>query len=164
MNENIERNRRRLLGLCSAGRIMGLALIVMPVLTVGWAVFIDHAIGAQGHGRNIVALRSICEYLFFGLLVLGIAQFIRLLIEKDCQPGWILRHGHLLLCFFAVCRPLTKVAMLYFVMGLPNVPGLGWGQAIMMVSSICVEMLILLGMAAALRLALPIIAESKTLA
>jgi len=103
---------------------------------------------------------------FPGIVVLGLAQFVRYLCENNYEPGWILRHGDKVLYLYAAVLIIGHVAWSfiqftvyrnfsmhdlrvgYLLAGL--LPSLAWA-------------VILVGMGQVLRRMLPMIEESKTL-
>ena len=175
MTESTERSRRLLQKLCGAGRIMGWALLALAA--VGFGILVWNLEGMLGLGRRIV-IREVMDitfdYLFTGVVALCVVQFIRYLVEKESQPGWFLRKGHLILCILALCllargalEAYPKLAVLHE--HLPErLSSIDSFFALALVILIGVlpsltKALVLIGMGLAMRLSLPVIAESKTL-
>jgi hypothetical protein len=109
----------------------------------------------------------------FGLLLLGTAQFIRYISEKQYQPGWLLRHGDKLLYLYAFFQIINAVVgfaeFTIFIMSRTN-HHFSFAEAcqtlfiwsFIILTSIA-AILILVGLAQVLRRIMPVIEESKTL-
>lgn len=99
-----------------------------------------------------------------GLLVLGMSQLIRYLLETDRKGGWILRNADkllyvytaILICFY--CERAVNEVILHF-----NEPHDFPLRLIILVIFILVKLLVLVGVAEMLRRLLPMIDESRTL-
>ncbi len=99
-----------------------------------------------------------------GLLVLGMAQLIRYLLETDRKPGWILRNADkllytytaILICFY--CERAVNEVVVHF-----NEPYDFPLRLIFLAVFITVKLLVLVGIAEMLRRLLPMIDESRTL-
>ena len=160
MNEFIEKNRRLLKFYCVAARIIGWMLLI----TAGtWTVSI-----LSGYSRSsmpFITSTTIFIRVLVGLVVLGVAQFIRYLFDREYQAGWILRHGEKILYLYAALR-VIRIAFLFFVdakrMG-DSIYYSPWGFLVLNGLPVVAGALILVGLAQILRRVMPIIEESKSL-
>jgi hypothetical protein len=98
-----------------------------------------------------------------GILVLGIAQFIRFVIDNDYQPGWILKHIEPLLYTYAVLVGLYAIVITAFAF--PH-----WHQWAEIVIRIVAaglwslgKIMLLIGTALVIKRIMPVIEEAKTL-
>ena len=94
MNAFIEQNKRLLWIYCATAR------------TIGWLLLVVGSLGlivglVRGRPENIRPLDfEVMRWRQFlggcvlpGIVVIGLAQFVRHLCECEYKPGWILRHG-----------------------------------------------------------------------
>jgi hypothetical protein len=155
-------------------------MIAMGVFGVGTLVFAGHNIIALvGLRRFLVESVGAVDDLLTGLVVVGMVQFIRYVVEEDSEPRWLLRNGHIILCLLAFSLLLTS--------GLRSWPQ-GWNNLALVFACspeqmvpmdrrlgvafleftawlpVFTKVLCVLGIAVTLRTVLPIMAESKTLA
>ena len=90
MKEFIERNRKLLEFYCVAARIIGWALMLIPLALIALALLWNQLGGQTRLPPPEISLAHI-GYFMLGLIVLGIGQFIRHLFQTESKPGWILR-------------------------------------------------------------------------
>jgi len=160
MKKFLEENKGLLKFYCIAAQIIGWVLLI----TAGtWTVSI-----LSGYSRS--SMPSVMPIAIFirilvGLVVLGVAQFIRYLFETEYKPGWILRHGEKILYLYAALR-VIRIAFLFFLdakkMG-DSVYYSPWGFLVLNGLPVVAGALILVGLAQILRRVMPVIEESKTL-
>jgi len=179
MNEFIEKNRRLLKIYCVAARIIGWLILILGgigILTllveqwrVGWeqGVVIKGALG--------VFQRSWFPLMSYGLVALGVSQFIRYLFDRNYQQGWILRYADKILYVFALFAIWRAVGAIWiFISNYDNAarmylrldisPPYTWLLLVLPVLLLCsAKLLAIIGLAQALRRIMPIIEESKTL-
>ena len=160
MNEFIEKNRRLLNIYCVVARIIGWVLLI----TAGtWTV--STLSGYSSFSLPCVMPITIFIRILVGLVILGVAQFIRYLFETEYKPGWILRHGEKILYLYAALR-IIRITFLFFVdakrMGDPIYYS-PWGFLEANGLPVVASALILVGLAQILRRVMPIIEESKSL-
>ncbi len=100
-----------------------------------------------------------------GILVLGIAQFIRYLFESEYKPGHILRYGNKILYLYAFLL-MAGVVWQHLILSMMNI-GLNFtGRIPAMLASLVLtvpKVLILVGLAQVIKRIMPVIEESKTL-
>lgn len=171
-------NRQTLRRVCKLGQIAGWVVIAVGVLEVvdyAYAHLVAHVNAQATLYRSMMTASNILA----GLLVLTTAQFVRYVVEEDSQPRWFLRHGHVILGFFALhlfltgglygwlqMRPMCEM----FLTTSPEhmIPmGREIGVASAMLTCLLpplTKALCVVGAAVMLRTVLPIMAESKTLA
>ncbi|MGD2095444.1 MAG: hypothetical protein PVH77_10590 [Phycisphaerales bacterium] len=160
MNEFIEKNRRLLKSYCLTARIIGWVLLITAGI---WAV--STLSGHTSFSIPFVMPITIFIRILVGLVVLGVAQFIRYLFETEYKPGLILRHGEKILYLYAVLQ-VIRITFLFFVdakrMG-DSIYYSPWGFLVANWLPVVASALILVGLAQILRRMMPIIEESKTL-
>ncbi len=160
MNTFIENNKGLLKFYCVTARIIGWVLLI----TAGNQT-VSTLSGHSSFSIPFVMPITIFIHMLIGLVVLGVAQFIRYLFETEYKPGWILRHGEKVLYLYAVLR-VIRIVFLFFV----NARTMGdsiyyspWGFLVLNGLPVVASALILVGLAQILRRVMPIIEESKTL-
>ncbi|MBN2591766.1 MAG: hypothetical protein JXA96_18005 [Sedimentisphaerales bacterium] len=94
MNEFIQKNRSLLKFYHIAAKIIGWVLIgITPIYAFIW--FKSLSTGLE-ENYTFHLLQSIyiliVSFLCFGLIVLGVARFIKYLYSEDSRPGWTLRN------------------------------------------------------------------------
>jgi hypothetical protein len=160
MNEFIEKNKGLLKFYCVAARIIGWVLLITAATQT-----VSNLSGYSSFSIPFVMPITFFIRILIGLVVLGVAQFIRYLFETEYKPGWILRHGEKILYLYAVLR-VIRIVFLYFVdaktMG-DSIYYSPWGFLVSNVLPVVASALILVGLAQILRRVMPIIEESKTL-
>lgn len=161
MNEFIEKNRRLLQIYHLAAKIIGWVLIAMaPIFIVVQFLALK---GIDEHHSYLMLLPirdAILSYMFLGLIILGIARFIRYLYEEQSQPGWILRHTEKFLYLYAV---LVAVGFLIEFTKFSTYSSQATSYLLIQLIHIASKVLILVGLGHILRRILPVIEESKTL-
>ncbi len=160
MNEFIEKNRRLLKIYCISARIIGWVLLIT---TGTWTV--RALSGYSSFSIPFVMPITIFIHILVGLVVLGVAQFIRYLFETEYKPGSILRHGEKILYLYASLR-VTRITLLFFVDAKrmsDSIHYSPWGFVVTNGLPVVASALILVGLAQILRRVMPIIEESRTL-
>ena len=171
MNEIIEKNRRLLHFYCEALRTIGSVILILAFLG-GCAMTAMLLVTRIGYWQHLKAFEKSMIYwplgffriIFFGLGILGLAQFVRYLAERNYKPGWILRHGEI---FFYLYALLTILTVIWFYMNasIYRTPSIYtrvfW--ILVTVFPTTVRVLILVGLGQILRRLMPVIEESKTL-
>lgn len=170
MNELIEKNRRLLHFYCEILRTIGSLILILGLVSVCamttlvlFSKFGDwHA--PKGFEMIIAMPLGAFNIFFIGIGILGLAQFIRYLVERNYKPGRILRHGDMIFYLYAL---LTILNDIWVYMLAPNYhsPSLYVRVPVIFatVFSTVVKVLILVGLGQVLRRLLPVIEESKTL-
>jgi hypothetical protein len=174
MNEFIEKDKRLLHFYCKNLRSAGFLILILGSLSgcamialvlgskyVGWRV----AEPFEKFEKFLVYLpSSFLRITFLGIGILGLVQFIRYLVERDYKPGWILRHGDMILYLYAL---LTILSDVWVYMNAPSYNSPPFSAQVFVifatVFSAAVRVLILVGLGQVLRRILPVIEESKTL-
>jgi len=166
MNTLVEQNRPLLRICCMTARIYGWLL-----LSLGWSAVVGHSIALA---TRIGQWELFSDYVrslpwnvisgaIVGLLVLGIAQFIRFLIDSDYTPGWILRHMEPLLYTYAGLVGLYVMIITAF--SLPHWHQ--WDEIIIRIAAALIwstgNVLLLIGTALIIKRLMPVIEESRTL-
>ena len=170
MNELIEKNRRLLHFVCDALRSIGQVVLLLGVLSV-CAITTLVLLSKFGNWNALEGLKKFIivmplaalNIFFIGIGILGLAQFIRYLVEKDYKPGWILRHGEMFFYLYALLTILS-VVWVYTIAPSDLSPDMYSGvSVILVVISTAVRVLILVGLGQILRHLMPVIEESKSL-
>jgi len=168
MNEIIEKNRRLLHFYCETLRTIGSVILIL-VLVGGCAMATLALFSKFGYWHapksfNMMIARptSFFKGIFFWIGILGLAQFVKYLIERNYKPGWILRHGEIIFYLYALLTILNDV---WVYMTNYHSPSLYTRVPVILatVFSTAVKVLILVGLGQILRHLLPVIEESKTL-
>jgi len=193
MNEFIEKNRRLLKFYCIAARIIGWALLLLPVIILIWLLLtgtsrfgdflswpphiekrLFHRQAFSLTDGQVDLLSLVIKFVLPGLLMLGLAQLIRYLSEKNYRPGWTLRCGEGILYLYAVLiigqaiwnyvlGPGMKANM-YLVEGLrPGIYQVGLLTILASGLITAAKVVILIGLGQILARVMPVIEESKTL-
>ena len=156
MESSVERHGRLLDLYYLTAHVVGWVLLAaVPLVLLNFASwYVRHS--ADWKSLLQYLLSSVVDVLFIGLLVLGVAQFIRYLSEAQYQPGWILRNGDKILCAFAALIAIEAVIINWSA--IPYIGGRGFfelGTNIfeLVVSTLltAAKILVLVGLAHALR-------------
>jgi len=165
INEFVERNRRLLTIYCVAARIIGRVLLVVP----GIIIVVEALRGElSGDSRLLIPMMVrvvVLNFIFLGLLVLGVGQFIRYVFETQSRARWILRHGDKILYLYAALVVLGAVWQWVFTaMAVKStVCAMFFPFLVSWLLPATAKALILIGLGQVLRRVLPVIEESKTL-
>ncbi|MBA7484312.1 hypothetical protein ES707_19837 [subsurface metagenome] len=167
MNEFIEKNRRLLHFYYIAARTIGWLLLIIAVVVAVVKALSGFEADDLLRSLMIYGLyqQLAVSFVLLGLILLGLAQFVRYLYEKDYQPGWILRHGNKVLYLYAAVLIISPVSHYYFQMTvIPNFSAVSFLLYFLSVELPAVAMgLVFIGIARVLHRIVPIIEESKTL-
>jgi hypothetical protein len=182
METKAESNRQTLARICYWSRIAGWATILSGILRACVMAYSLNSSGVINGWRywNYVT-HAASDSIVLGLLVLGMVQLIRYVVEEGTEPKWLLRKGHLILSLFAlfflvlgilnvlpllgqlwtsILHPSAEQTLIHFA---KKTTYLVFGVFSSLLPPVA-KALCVLGMAALLRAVLPIVAESKTLA
>ena len=170
MNELIEKNRRLLRFCCDSLRSIGQVVLILGVLSV-CAITTLALLSKFGNWQAPKSFEMIFTMMplgafnifFIGIGILGLAQFIRYLVERDYKPGWILRHGEMFFYLYALLTILSVVWLYTIAPSDRSAYMYRGGAVILIVFSTAVKVLILVGLGQILRRLMPIIEESKSL-
>jgi hypothetical protein len=169
MNAFIEKTRGLLRFYSIATRIIGWVFLIVALVTVVvWLLsgFPEYSGRYQGYRIYSLCERVALNFALFGLVVLGLSQFIRYLYDNDCQPGWLLRHGDKVLYLYAAALIASSVLYFFFrtavLTDTLTVPLLFLHFLAGVVPAVA-KALIFAGLGQILRRIVPMIEESKTL-
>jgi hypothetical protein len=169
MNEFIEKNKNLLRFFCDALRSIGQIVLLLGLLGVCTVITLAIAskFGSWNAPKSLEMIKmvplSALNILFIGIGMIGLAQFIRYLIERDYKPGWILRHGEIFFYLYALLTILS-VVWVYVVAPFGRSQKMYSGISIVIVVfSTTVRVLILVGLGRILRYLMPVIEDSKSL-
>lgn len=167
MNTFIENNKPWLKFYCTTARIVGWAILILAGAGTIFQILVTNIL----YGRHAADFRHLfVKSVFYegvlpGILVLGIAQFIRYLFESEYKPGYILRYGDKILYLYAFLL-MAGVVWHHLILSMMNI-GLNFtGRIPAMLASMVLtvpKVLILVGLAQVVKRILPVIEESKTL-
>jgi len=168
MNAFIEKNRRLLKIYCVAARTIGWVLLIVAAVVAVVKLFsgfseVDDRF--RSYMLYLLCQQLTLSFVLLGLVLLGLAQFVRYLSENDYQPGWILRHGDKVLYLYAAALMIAPVLNYYFQMTV--IRNVSAGSLFLYFLSAVLPAfakgLIVVGMAQILKRIVPMIEESKTL-
>jgi hypothetical protein len=174
MKRFLEENKGLLKLYCTAARITGWALVCGgTVWFLLYALCILAVSDAAGKLRWPHTLKNaaystssfVFELLFPGLIVLIVAQLIEYIIANKNKHGWLLQYGEYVLYTYAALV-IGKVVLQYYLWhGIifegQGVRGLLFIQPL--VIPVAAKVLIIIGLAQALRRIMPVIEDWKTL-
>jgi hypothetical protein len=168
MNEFIEKNRALLHTYYVGARIIGWLLLIIALVTAAVKSF--SGFSDVNDQLRFYMIYSLCAqlalgFVLLGLILLGLAQFVRYLYESAYQHGLILRHGDKVLYLYALGLIVSPILHYYFQMkaiGYQGTDSLLLYSSAAMVPAIA-RALIFVGMAKVLKRMVPIVEESKTL-
>ncbi|MGB2806129.1 MAG: hypothetical protein WBC22_00175 [Sedimentisphaerales bacterium] len=165
MNTFIENNRPWLKLYCTTARIVGWGILI---LAGAGAIFQILAMNILFGDHTIPYRLSVVKSVLFdgvltGILVLGIAQFIRYLFESGYKPGYILRNGDKILYLYASLL-IAGGVWRHLIIGMMSI-GITRMLLPRLASMVLTvpKVLILVGLAQVVKRILPVIGESKTL-
>ena len=169
MNEFVEKNKSLLRSYCLITRIIGWLLLVIALVVAVVKSFsgfeVDDQLGFYMTYRLFQELAL--RYVLLGLILLGLAQFVRYLYESEYQLGLILRHGDKVLYLYAIALIVNPILDYFYRMKIigmtyANTDSLFLYLLIVLLPAIA-KALIFIGMAKVLKRMLPMVEESKTL-
>ena len=171
MNEFTEKNRRLLHFYCETLRTIGSVILILTLIGA-CAMTIFALLSKFGYWpatksfdvNMSTRLPSYLKGIFFWIGILGLAQFVRYLAERNYKPGWILRHGEMIFYLYAL---LTILHVGWVYMNPPNdhSASLYTGLLVIFITVFhtAVRVLILVGLGQILRHLMSVIEESKSL-
>lgn len=171
MNAFIEQNKRLLRVYCIAACIIGWALMLggglwFTSIVAGPSAPITKVTSERGQIEVILYSASafIFDFVFPGLIVLGVMEFIKCLIDREYRPHSILRNGQVFLYIYAAFLVGGAVHKYFLYIGLVeefSSSRLLFAQPLLL--PVAAKVLILIGLGRILSRILPVIEESKTL-
>jgi hypothetical protein len=166
----IEKNKDWLNFYRIAAKIIGWIFIIfnaLPFLMIPYMIYFTLRI--QVYRATILAkffgvtTECLLGRLPLGIVLLGIAQLIKYIIEPDYQPRWLLRHGSFLLYLFAALTLISLITRywynIYFTDTYENIPTVFLSY----LPLVFVKVLLLMGLGAFLKRIMPVIEEAKSL-
>jgi len=170
MNEFIEKNRRLLHFYCETLRTIGSVILILVFLG-GFATAIFALLSEFGYwhtpksfNMNMIArLPSFLGGIVFWIGIIGLAQFIKYLFERNYKPGWILRHGNKILYLYAATLVVEAIIRFCFLTVIRNASDFPIHFYLLHWLPDVSKGLILVGLGQILRRLMPVIEESKTL-
>jgi len=167
MNTFIEKNKPWLKLYCTTARIVGWGILIIAAAgTIFQILAMNILFGDHTIPYRLSVVKSVLfDGVLPGIIVLGIAQFIRYLFESEYKPGYILRHGDKILYLYAFLLMVGGVWQLLMVgMGMIST-GITRMLPAMLASLVLTvpKILILVGLAQVVKRIMPVIEESKTL-
>lgn len=169
MKEFIEKNKALLRSYCLITRIIGWMLLIVALVIAVVKSFsgfeVDDQLGFYMIYRLFQELAL--RYVLIGLILLGLAQFVRYLYESEYQSGLILRHGDKVLYLYALALIVNPILDYFYRMKIigmtyANTDSLFLYWSIILLPAIA-KALIFIGMARILKRIVPMVEESKTL-
>jgi hypothetical protein len=176
MKKFLEENKGLLNFYCIAARIIGWALvcggIVWFLLYVLCILVVSDAAGELRWPyqlKNVIYSTSsfVFEFLFPGLVVLIVAQLIRYIIANKSKHGRLLQYGGYVLYTYAALVIGKVVLQYYLYLGDSVIFEEQGGRGLLFIQPLVIpvaaKVLIIIGLAQALRRVMPVIEEWKTL-
>jgi hypothetical protein len=168
MNEFIEKNKSLLRSYCLITRIIGWTLLIVALVIA--VVKSLSGFDMEDKFKFYMMYRLFqgsLSYVLIGLILLGLAQFLRYLYESEYQSGLILRHGDKFLYLYALALIIDPILDYFYRMKIigmtyANTNSVFLYLLIVLLPAIA-RALIFLGMARILKRMVPVIEESKTL-
>jgi hypothetical protein len=161
LNETIEKNERFLRVCSSVAKFTGVLLLVFIAIQIGGTIFLFFE-----NGRRVFANNVLCTFgytwAFTALLLLGIDQLIKCLIETDFKPNWILRFADKIIYFY-ICCLCINFAYRVTISWTDQNAGNDWVSMTFGTVSMLIKVLLWIGFGQVMRRIIPIIQESKTL-
>ncbi len=170
MNEFIEKNRALLKLYCISAQIIG--WVLLPGGCIWIILFISGPrqsdIVERGDALLYAISSMLYDFMFPGLIALGLAQFIRYLFENTSKPGRILRNADRLFYMYAVFLIVkTYYKCFWYSAWFAGIIGESTFSRLLFMQPFILptvaKVLILVGLGQILRRILPVIEESKTL-
>ena len=169
MNEFIEKNKSLLRSYYIITRIIGWMLLVVTLVIA--VVSSLRGFDAENQLRLYMIYRLFQDlalrYVILGLILLGLAQFVRYLYESEYQPGLILRYGDIVLYLYALALIVNPVLDYFYRMKIIGMTYVNTDSLFLYLLIILLpataRALIFVGMARVLKRMVPMIEESKTL-
>ena len=166
LNNAIEKNKQ-LLRVCSkVAKLTGLFLLVFTVIQIAGAIFLIFQHGRTLEYDSFLYLR-VYKWAFTALLLLGINQLIKCLIETEFEPNWILRHSDIIIYIYASFLFINFVYSFMYThkMIYSSEYDISFVLNTLIPSAIFtfIKILIWIGIGLSLKRIVPIIQESKTL-
>ena len=169
MNEFIEKNRRLLRFLCDNIRSIGQIILILGLFGVCAITTLTllSKFGYWNAPKSFEMIKAMplgaVNIIFIGIGMLGLAQFIRYVTERDYKPGWILRHGEMFFYLYALLTILSVVWVYVFAPFGHSQKIYSSVSIVIVVLSTTVRVLILVGLGRILHYLMPVIEESKSL-
>ena len=161
LNNVIEKNKQFLRVCSKVAKLTGLFLLVFTVIQIAGAIFLIFQHGRPLEYDSFLYLR-VYKWAFTALLLLGINQLIKCLIETEFKPNWILRHSDIIIYIYAFCLFITFTYNM--IMEWPNQNyGHPWLTMIFFIVSMLIKMLLWVSFGQVMQRIVPIIEESRTL-
>jgi hypothetical protein len=166
MNEFIEKNKSWLTFYCTTARIVGWAILILAAIIAAIGILSGNFLfGNLPQSRLIFIQPLIFTGVLPGVLILGIAQFIRYSFESRYKPGFLLRHGDKILYLYAFLL-MAGVVWQHLIVSMMRI-GFNFTSMIPVILASLIltvpKVLILVGLAQVVKRILPVIEESKTL-
>jgi hypothetical protein len=164
----IEANKGLLKFYCVAARVIGwVLLLTLPVL-VALILLRSRLLGQAPGPYPLPPLGDIVtpwriSLVMLGGVVLGVGQFIRYVFEADYRPGWILRHGAVILYAYAALNIVLAGHMVKVLFDWDLRTEILLMQVLFLLIPTLAQALLLVGLGRILRRVMPAIEESKTL-
>jgi len=167
MNEFIEKNRPLLRSYHVGARIIGWLLLIGVIVVPIVQPLSGLSLNSERRSLSIyLSIEQIIQgYLLLGLVLLGLAQFVRYLYDSEYRPGLMLRHGGKVLYIYAVVLITSPFVHLYFRIRAYGYTGIGnlFEYLLGMNLPDIAKALIFIGIAKVLKRMMPMLEESKTL-
>ncbi len=161
----IEKNRKLLRAYYIAAQTIGWVLVILSAIPALLIPYIISGVFNEYPGGIIRILGPLIELFFrrlpLGVVLLGVAQFIKYVSERQYQPGWLLRHGSGVLYLFAILMITGQIIRYCFY--IHDIKPVDSFYIVAHLLADVAVMLILIGLGNILKRIMPVIEESKSL-
>jgi hypothetical protein len=161
LNKAIEKNERFLRVCGKIAKFTGLLLVVFTVYQIVGGIFMVFQSNLPLEYDSFLYLRMY-KWIFTILLLLGINQLIKGLLETDFRPNWILKFADKIIYIYAFCLFITFTYITILEWPDQNYK-FKWLTTMFFTISMLIKILLWIGLGQVVKRILPIIQESKTL-
>jgi hypothetical protein len=168
LNKAIEKNERFLRVCCKFADAAALLLIIFTLIQISGAIYLVWE-GGHFSKYNSFAYLYIYKFIFAIILLHGISELIKYLIETDYKLHWILRFADKIIylytfCFF-IAFVYSFIAKHIITVNWPDPTQAGnmWLMIPVITLTMLIKVILWIGAGQVVKRILPIIQESKTL-
>ena len=151
---------RRFLRMCRIGiRVVGW---LVAAGGAAYTVMVCAGLARPASGAmQMMWLFAAAGMFLLGIIAIGLAQMIGLVLADYATPGWILRHCDKILYLYAATGLLAQLASVYLVK--TQMQGDVWLACLPQTLFAAAKALVIVGLGLVLRRVIPMVEESKTL-
>ena len=169
LTETIEKNEQFLRVCGKVAKFTGLLLLVFIAIQIGGAIYLFFENVRHLSANNSLythgykwAFTAGYKWAFTALLLLGINQLIKCLIETDFRPNWILRYSDKIIYLYAFCLSISFTYNMIMQWSNESTAHL-WLSMTFGTVSILIRIVLWISFGQVMRRIFPMIKESRTL-